>query len=135
MKSTLLTIIGLSTFLFALLSPFTFAQLQEEDGQEISSSIPDKINLSISNITVSKSPTGLMAINGIIFNNTTENLQEIKVDIFLYDAKNNTIRETSRYVTDPFSTFEPGSTESFSFLMDADDFNHYNATSYGERIQ
>ncbi len=56
------------------------------------------------------------------------------MDVFLDDAKNNTIRETSRYVTDPFSIFEPGSTESFSFLMTANEFNHYNVTSHGEKM-
>lgn len=134
MKPSIMIIICISIFGFISFPSFTFSQFQEEDEEEISS-LPDVINLSISNITVSESSTGLIAINGVIFNNTTENVQDAKVDLILYDDKNNTIRETSRFVTAPFSTFEPSSTESFRFLMIAEGFDHYNATSYGERIQ
>lgn len=124
-------------FIFVFVSsfpPLTFAQAQEENEEEVLA-LPDKIILSVSNITVGESTTGLIGVNGIIINNTTESVQDVNVDVTLYDAKNDTIRETSRFVTAPFSSFGPGSTEGFSFLIIAENFDHYTATSYGKRIQ
>lgn len=93
------------------------------------------INLIINNLTVGYSPTGLVSINGVVFNNSTQNIENIKVDVTLYDAKNNTIMHTSRFVSSAFYIFEPNSTENFDFLMSTENFNHYDVRAYAEKIR
>lgn len=122
----------ISTTLLLLMS-FYPSQAQSTGG--ISTSQSNSVNLDISNITLGDSPTGLISINGVVFNNSTEGVENIKVDITLYDANNNTIRDTSRFVSSAFYIFEPGSTVNFDFLMSTGDFDYYTARAYGDRIQ
>ncbi len=116
-----------------LLVFFYPSQAQSTGGISISQS--NTVNLAISNITLGDSPTGLISINGVVFNNSTESVDNIKVEITLYDANNNTIRDTSRFISSAFYIFEPGSTVNFDFLMSTGDFNYYTARAYGDRIQ
>ena len=122
----------ISTTLLLLVS-FYPSQAQSSGGISISQS--NTVNLAISNITLGDSPTGLTSINGVVFNNSTESVENIKVEITLYDANNNTIRDTSRFISSAFYIFEPGSTVNFDFLMSTGDFNYYTARAYGDRIQ
>ena len=113
----------------------SFYPSQAQSTGGISTSQSNTVNLDISNITLGDSPTGLISINGVVFNNSTEGVENIKVDITLYDANNNTIRDTSRFVSSAFYIFEPGSTVNFDFLMSTGDFDYYTARAYGDRIQ
>ena len=131
-KNSILTISTLFTILLVISLPVVYAQSQQGP---IGSAPPllDRVNLSISNITVIESPTGLTGIEGIVLNNSTENVKDIKVDIILVDPQNKTIEETTRSITSPLSTMEPGSTAVFSFLMSTEDFDRFDARSYGLR--
>jgi len=133
-KISNLTISALFIILFAVSLPVVYAQLQQGPVGSVPP-LPDRINLSISNITVIESPTGLTGIDGIILNNSTENVKDVKVDIILFDPLNKTIEDTTRSITSPLSTMEPGSTEGFSFLMSTTDIDHYDARSYGLRTE
>jgi hypothetical protein len=95
---------------------------------------PDVIILDIPNITVEESATGLTSITGTIQNNSTENVENIKIDVALLDADNNTIRDTSRFISGPFTVYQPNSTETFSFLMSVEEFDNYKAAAYAERV-
>jgi hypothetical protein len=134
LKISNLTISVLFVILFAVYLPFVYAQLQQGPVGSVPP-LPDRINLSISNITVIESPTGLTGIDGIILNNSTANVKDVKVDIILFDPLNKTIEETTRSITSPLSTMEPGSTVGFSFLMSTTDVDHYDARSYGLRTE
>ena len=131
-KISISIIFTLFTILLVISLPVVYAQLQQG---AIGSAPPllDRVNLSISNITVTESPTGLTGIEGIVLNNSTENVKDVKVDIILFDPQNNTIEETTRSITSPLSTMEPGSTDVFSFLMSTEDFDRFDARSYGLR--
>ncbi len=122
----------ISTTLLLLMS-FYPTQAQPTGGISISQS--NIINLAISNITVGGSPTGLISVNGIVFNNSTESVENIKLDVTLYDANNNTIRDTSRFISSAFYKFVPGSSVNFNFLMSTGDFDYYTARAYADRIQ
>jgi hypothetical protein len=122
----------ISTTLLFLIS-FYPSQAQLTGGVSISQS--NTINLAISNITLGDSPTGLISVNGIVFNNSTESVENIKVDVTLYDANNNTIRDTSRFISSAFYIFDPGSNVTFNFLMSTGDFDYYTARAYADRIQ
>ena len=131
---SILTVSVLFIILFAVFLPVVYAQLQQGPVGSVPP-LPDGINLSISNITVTESPTGLTGVDGIILNNSTENVKDVKIDIILLDPLNKTIEDTTRSITSTLSTMEPGSTVGFSFLMSTTDFDHYDARSYGLRIE
>ena len=131
---SILTISVLFIILFAVFLPVVYAQLQQGPVGSVPP-LPDGINLSISNITVTESPTGLTGIDGIILNNSTENVKDVKIDIILLNPLNKTLEDTTRSITSTLSTMEPGSTVGFSFLMSTTDFDHYDARSYGLRTE
>lgn len=108
---------------------------QSQLTEEFSNSQSNIINLDITNLTITNSPTGLISINGVVVNNSTENIQNIQVDITLYDADNNTIRETSRFISSAFYIFEPGLTEDFNFFMSAEDVNGYTLRAYANIVR
>ena len=95
---------------------------------------PDIIILNITDMTAGDSATGLTSIAGTIENNSTENVENMKVSVTLYDSENKTLRDTCRFVSGPFTVYEPDSTERFSFLMSVEEFDHYKATALGERV-
>ena len=131
---SILTISVLFIILFAVSLPVVYAQLQQGPVGSVPP-LPDGINLSISNITVTESPTGLTGVDGIILNNSTENVKDVKIDIILLNPLNKTLEDTTRSITSTLSTMEPGSTVGFSFLMSTTDFDHYDARSYGLRTE
>lgn len=83
---------------------------------------------------VGDSATGLTSITGTIQNNSTENVENMKVNVRLYDSENKTLRDTTRFISGPFTVYEPSSTERFSFLMSVEGFDHYKAAAFGERV-
>jgi hypothetical protein len=96
---------------------------------------PDEIIiLNVTSITLQESATGLTSVAGIVQNNSTENVDNLKVNIILYDDSNNTLRETTRFISGPFTVYESNSTEGFSFLMSAEGFDHFTASAFAERI-
>lgn len=100
----------------------------------VSNSKPDIIILNLTNMKVGDSATGLTSITGTIQNNSTENVENMKVNVTLYDSENKTIRDTSRFISGPFTVYEPNSSERFSFLMSVERFDHYGAIAFGERV-
>lgn len=88
----------------------------------------------MSELSVQNSTTGLTSVSGTVHNNSTEDVENLKVNVTLYDSDNQTIRDTTRFVSGPFTVYEPNSTERFSFLMGVEEFDHYEATAFGERV-
>ncbi|HET6588812.1 MAG: hypothetical protein AB7V56_02875 [Candidatus Nitrosocosmicus sp.] len=58
----------------------------------------------------------------------------MKFNVTLYDSENKTLRDTSRFISGPFTIYEPNSTERFSFLMSVERFDHYKVTAFGEQV-
>ena len=84
-----------SIFLFSNSFSLSFAQLEDN----LESSQPSIINIALLNMTLTDSSTGLTSVTGTVINNSTENVENIKVNVVLYDSDNSEIRETSRFVT------------------------------------
>ncbi|WP_148686435.1 FxLYD domain-containing protein [Candidatus Nitrosocosmicus hydrocola] len=128
-KSIITKSITLSTLFLPLLVimslPMSTSSSQENE---------DIIILNITDINLEDSTTGLTSITGTIQNNSTIDVQNIQIDVTLLDADNNIIRDTGRFVSGPFTVYQPNSTESFSFLMSAEYFDKYEAKAYGERV-
>lgn len=125
---------------FPLIIIMSFISLSFPQGNDlvdrtiVSDLKPTIIILNITKIAVEDSATGLTSITGTIQNNSTENVENLKVNVTLYDLENKTIRDTARFVSGPFTVYQPNSTERFSFLMSVEAFDHYRATAFGERV-
>jgi hypothetical protein len=114
----------------------TYPVFQQEQEQQQESAIATsnnitKVNLAIEELSVSKSPTGLVLVTGTVYNNSTTNVGDVKVNVELFDTNNILMRETTRFVTPPSSTLEPEEREQFNFLIIADRLDHHNVTAYG----
>ncbi|MDP8907285.1 MAG: FxLYD domain-containing protein, partial [Thermoproteota archaeon] len=79
--------------------------------------------------------TGLIVVKGIVHNNSTENIVNVKVKVDLFDSNNELIIETQRFITPASSIFKPGYERNFDFLVTAKDVDHYNITAYGDKAQ
>ncbi len=92
------------------------------------------INLELKEIEVGESPTGLISVRGIAINNSTFDARGVKVLVELFDSKNTTVSETSRFITPASSTFKPGYERDFYFFVTANNVDHYKITAEGEKI-
>ena len=125
-----LTTLSFSTLFLSTFSSSTMGQISDT----LTDSQPNVILLSISNMSITDSATGLTSVTGTVLNNSTESVENMKVGVTLYDSDNKTIRETSRFVSGPFTVYEPNSTERFNFLMSVEEFDNYKASAYAERV-
>lgn len=118
---------------FAVLFPNS-AQSQEQQGT-VSNLAGMPISLKIDNIFVGDSPTGLIVVKGMVHNNSTENIVNVKVKVGLFDSNNELIIETQRFIMPASSIFKPGYERNFDFLVTAKDVDNYNITAYGDKAQ
>ena len=118
---------------FAVLFPNS-AQSQEQQGT-VSNLAGMPISLKIDNIFVGDSPTGLIAVKGMVHNNSTENIVNVKVKVGLFDSNNELIIETQRFIMPASSIFKPGYERNFDFLVTAKGVDNYNITAYGDKAQ
>ncbi len=121
-----------SMALFAFVFPYS-AQSQEQGTVSHLADMP--ISLKMDNIYVGDSPTGLITVKGIVHNNSTENIVNVKVKVDLFDSDNDHIIETLRFITPASSIFKPGYERNFDFLVTAKNVDHYNITAYGDKVQ
>ena len=125
-----------STISLLLIVIIFFSKVIESHEQLVSTIFTKmKVNLSIEDLSVGESPTGLIIVEGIVYNNSTKNLGDVKVKVELLDANSNLITETIRFVTPPSSIFKPGYSEQFNFLITANNIDHYNITAFGDEVQ
>ena len=92
------------------------------------------INLGLREIEVGESPTGLITVKGTAINNSTFDTRDVKVLVELFDSKNSTVSETSRFITPASSTFKPGYERDFYFFVSTNNVDHYKITAEGEKI-
>jgi hypothetical protein len=116
------------------LSNLAISQVSSQQQGIINSLSSTIINLELREIEVGESPTGLISVKGTIINNSTFDVRDVKVLVELFDPKNVTVSETSRFVTPPSSTFKPGYERDFYFFVSANNVDHYEITAEGEKI-
>ena len=126
----ILSILVLSMILGA--DPLNFSTHAQEQGK-INSLSSTVIILALKDIQVGESPTGLIYVKGTAFNNSTSDAKDVKVLVELFDVKNNTVSETSRFITPASSTFKPGYERDFYFFVSANNVDHYEITAVGEK--
>jgi len=112
----------------------TVNQANSQEQGMINSLSSTIINLELQEIEVGESPTGLISVKGTVINNSTFDVRDVKVLVELFDPKNTTVSDTSRFVTPPSSTFKPGYERDFYFFVSANNVDHYKITAEGEKI-
>ena len=110
-------------------------QVNSQEQGMINSLSSTIINLELQEIEVGESPTGLISVKGTVINNSTFDVRDVKVLVELFDPKNTTVSDTSRFVTPPSSTFKPGYERDFYFFVSANNVDHYKITAEGEKIR
>jgi hypothetical protein len=131
-KCYILVLGNVLIILAILLAELFSNSIQAQLSENLPSLEPHFINLAISNIILGVSTTGLISVEGTVFNNSTYDVQNVRIDVTIYDAYNNALRETSRFVSSPFTVYEPDSTENFDFLLSAENFHNYTAYAYAD---
>jgi hypothetical protein len=116
------------------LANLTANQVNSQEQGMINSLSSTIINLELREIEVGESPTGLISVKGTVINNSTFDVRDVKVLAELFDPKNTTVSETSRFVTPPSSTFKPSYERDFYFFVSANNVDHYKITAEGEKI-
>ena len=122
----LIVLIYLLTILFPLIN---------NSYQQISLLNGSRVNLAINELSVGLSPTGLINVQGIVYNNSTENVENLMVEVKLFDSDKNLISETNRYITRPSSIFKPEYSRDFDFLITANNVDSYTVSAYVDKIQ
>lgn len=112
----------------------TANQVNSQEQGMINSLSSTIINLGLKEIEVGESPTGLISVKGTAINNSTFDTRDVKVLVELFDSKNTTVSETSRFITPASSTFKPGYERDFYFFVSANNVDHYKITAEGEKI-
>ena len=131
-KSFILIPSVLLVFIFLL--DLTANQINSQEQGMINSLSSTIINLELREIEVGESPTGLISVKGTVINNSTFDVRDVKVLVELFDPKNTTVSEASRFVTPPSSSFKPGYERDFYFFVSANNVDHYKITAEGEKI-
>ena len=116
------------------LANLTANQVNSQEQGMINSLSSTIINLELREIEVGESPTGLITVKGTAINNSTFDTRDVKVLVELFDSKNSTVSETSRFITPASSTFKPGYERDFYFFVSANNVDHYRITAEGEKI-
>jgi len=119
---------------FIFLVVLTANQINSQEQGMINSLSSTIVNLELKEIEVGESPTGLISVKGTAINNSTFDVRDVKVLVELFDHKNTTVSETSRFITPPSSTFKPGYERDFYFFVSANNVDHYKITAEGEKI-
>jgi hypothetical protein len=112
----------------------TWEEVTAQERGMINSPSSTIINLELKEIEVGESPTGLISVKGTAINNSTFDARGVKVLVELFDFKNTTVSETSRFITPASSTFKPGYERDFYFFVSANNVDHYKITAEGEKI-
>lgn len=93
----------------------------------------ERINLALTNTSAGLTDTGLIFVNGTVLNNSTYDVEDVKVDVKLFSKDNRLINGEIRFVTPPESVLRAGSTQDFRINVIAEDARYYNLSSYGDR--
>ncbi|MDR4489498.1 MAG: hypothetical protein R2685_01165 [Candidatus Nitrosocosmicus sp.] len=125
-----------SNFLFLMIIVFSI-NIYPSNAQSINT-ISDTyldVVISIIDIKVIKSTSDLISVTGAVQNNSTENIDHININVTLYDSNDGTKTEISRFISGPFTIYQPGSIERFSFIINSGKYDSYAAEAYADIVK
>src|ERR671919_156276 len=77
---------------------------------------PNTVNLETSQVELVAGPTNNVELEGQVVNNATGAVDDVQVNIQFYDSSGQLLLETSRFITQPSQTLQPGESVPFSVL-------------------
>lgn len=77
---------------------------------------PNTVNLETSQVELVAGPTNNVELEGQVVNNATAAVNDVRVNIQFYDSNGQLLLETSRFITQPSQTLQPGESVPFTVL-------------------
>ena len=77
---------------------------------------PNTVNLETSQVELIAGPTNNVELEGQVVNNSTAGVDDIRVNVQFYDSNGQLLLETSRFITQPSQTLQPGESVPFTIL-------------------
>ena len=77
---------------------------------------PNTVNLETSQVELIAGPTNNVELEGQVVNNATGAVDDVQVNIQFYDSSGQLLLETSRFITQPSQTLQPGESVPFTVL-------------------
>lgn len=113
--------IGLITFLSIIIVSLVASTLvyRNWDADHLVNAItgkPSKIFLKIENFKISRGPTGAIDVTGKVINNSTKNVQDVKLTASYYDDTNSLLGKTIKFLSHPSDTVKPNDVKDFNFV-------------------
>lgn len=77
---------------------------------------PSKMFLKIEDLKINKGPTGAIDVTGKVRNNSTKNVQDIKLTASYYDDTNSLLGKTVKFLSNPSENVKPNGVKDFNFV-------------------
>ena len=77
---------------------------------------PNTVNLETSQVELVAGPTNNVELEGQVVNNATGAVDDVQVNIQFFDSSGQLLLETSRFITQPSQTLQPGESVPFTVL-------------------
>jgi hypothetical protein len=77
---------------------------------------PNTVNLETSQVELIAGPTNNVELEGQVVNNSTGGVDDVRVNVQFYDSNGQLLLETSRFITQPSQTLQPGESVPFTVL-------------------
>jgi len=74
------------------------------------------VNLETSQVELIAGPTNNVELEGQVVNNSTTGVDDVRVNVQFYDSNGQLLLETSRFITQPSQTLQPGESVPFTIL-------------------
>jgi hypothetical protein len=77
---------------------------------------PSKVYLKVEDLKISKGPTGAIDVTGKVRNNSTKNVQDIKLTASYYDNTSSLLGKTTKFLSNPSENVKPNDIKDFNFV-------------------
>ena len=77
---------------------------------------PSKVFLKIEGLKINKGPTGAIDVTGKVRNNSTKNVQDVKLSASYYDNTNSLLGKTMKFLSNPSEIVKPNGIKDFNFV-------------------
>jgi hypothetical protein len=85
-------------------------------GEVLAQEQPNTVNLETAQVELIAGPTNNVELEGQVVNNSTGGVDDVRVNVQFYDSNGQLLLETSRFITQPSQTLQPGESVPFAVL-------------------
>ena len=85
-------------------------------GEVLAQEQPNTVNLETAQVELIAGPTNNIELEGQVVNNSTGGVDDVRVNVQFYDSNGQLLLETSRFITQPSQTLQPGESVPFTVL-------------------